>query len=232
MCKLKEEAKKQTLKRVLQFASREAGGILEATSAGALPHSRQQIKDARRESANKHAFDPFYSVVFMCKAGEGVGEDSFIRMVNVVPLPMMFLAFDYMPDDLVHFCTSPNTFSIHGIDPTFSLGDFDVTVTTYHHLLLHPHGNPDRKPSVMFRPMFIHVRKDFATYNFFLSSLAGQRPKLSSLRVFGTDSEVALEVHLQLRFLVLSIFAAFYTFEAMLSANFKSFEFPTLCRAK
>ena len=40
MCKLKKEAKKTTPKRVLQFVSQEAGGIMEATSAGALPRSR------------------------------------------------------------------------------------------------------------------------------------------------------------------------------------------------
>ena len=122
--------------------------------------------------------------MFMCKAG-GVGEDSFIRMVNAVPFPMTFLAFDYMLDNLVRFCTSPNTFSILGIDP-------NVTVSTYHHLLLHPCGNPDGKPPVMFGPMFIHVCKDFTTYHFFLSSLVGQMLKLSSLRAFGTDGEAAL----------------------------------------
>ena len=48
-CKLKEEAKKKTPKRALQFVSQEAGGIMEATSAGAPPRCRQQIKDARRK---------------------------------------------------------------------------------------------------------------------------------------------------------------------------------------
>ena len=48
MCKLKQEAKKITPKPVLQFVSSEAGGIMEATSAGALPRNHQQIKDANR----------------------------------------------------------------------------------------------------------------------------------------------------------------------------------------
>ena len=58
MCKLKEQAKKQTPKRVLQFVSSEAGGILEASSSGALPRCRQQIKDAKRNYASKQVFDP------------------------------------------------------------------------------------------------------------------------------------------------------------------------------
>lgn len=57
MCKLKEESKKSTAKRVL---SNEAGGIMSATSAGALPCNRQQVKDARR---HKQDCDTLYSVM-------------------------------------------------------------------------------------------------------------------------------------------------------------------------
>lgn len=114
-------------------------------------------------------------------------------MVNAAPFPMMLVAFDYTLDGLVCFCTSPTCFSILGIDPTFNLGDFDVTITTNRHLLLHPHGNPGGMPPVMVGPMFIHVRKDFSTYHFFSSSLVGQRQQLSSLQAFGTDGELALE---------------------------------------
>ena len=106
MCKLKNEAKNKTPKRALQFVSQEAGGIMEATSAGALPRSRQQIKDARRKITSKQDCDPLYSVMYMCKEGEGTGGDTFIRMVNA-PFPMMLLPFDYTFDDLVRFCTSP-----------------------------------------------------------------------------------------------------------------------------
>ncbi len=114
-------------------------------------------------------------------------------MVNAAPYPMMVMALDYSLDDLVHFCTSPHGFSILGVDPTFNVGEFDVTVTTYCHLLLQHHKDPEGKPPVMFGPMFVHIRKDFSTYHFFASSLVGQRPQLSSLKAFGTDGELALE---------------------------------------
>ena len=193
MCKLKKEATKSTPKRALQFVSCEAGGILEATSAGSLPRNRQQVKDIKRKSGSTRDYDPLYSVMYMCKVEEGVGVDSFIRLVNAAPYPMMLIAFDYMLDDLVRFCTSPRNFTILGVDPTFNLGDFDVTVTTYRHLLLHPQGNRDGKSPVMFGPMFVHVRKDFTAYHYFLSSLVGQRQKLSSLQAYGTNGELALE---------------------------------------
>ena len=40
--------------------------------------------------------------------------------------------------------------------------------------------------------MTVHFKKSFSTYLFFSSTLVGLRPKLSSLKSFGTDGEVAL----------------------------------------
>ena len=73
---------------------------MEATSAGALPRSRQQVKDARQRVTSKQDFDPLYSIMYMCKEGEGTGGDTFIRMVNAVPFPMMLIAFDYTDGEL------------------------------------------------------------------------------------------------------------------------------------
>ena len=126
----------------------------------------------------------------MCKEGEGNSKNSFVQMVNAAPYPMMLLAFNYMLDDLVRFCTSDSNFSVLGIDPTFSLGEFDVTVTTYRHLLLIPHREPTGKPPVMIGPLFVHLK---GTYHFFSSSLVSLRKELSSLKAFGTDGEIALE---------------------------------------
>ena len=95
-------------------------------------------------------------------------------MVNAAPFPMMLLAFDYTLDDLVRFCTA-STFTVFGVDPTCNLGNFDVTVTTYRHLLLEYQLNPSGKSPTMIGPIFIHVQKDFAAYHFFASSLVGQR---------------------------------------------------------
>jgi len=190
MCKVKEEARKST---PLQFVSSQAGGILHATSAGALPRNRQQMKDARRKCTDKQAYNPLYAVMHMCKEGEGRGEGKFIRMVNAAPYPMMLIAMDYTLDDLVRFCTNPRNFSILGVDPTFNLGEFDVTVTSYRLLLLEPYGTPFGKPPTMIGPMLIHDQKDFGAYHFFTSTLVGQRRELCHLWAFFTDGEQALE---------------------------------------
>ena len=94
-------------------------------------------------------------------------KDNFVRMVNAAPFPIIPLAFDYTLDDLVRFCTAP-TFSVFGVDSTFNVSNFDLTVTTYHYLLLENQQNPSGKPPTMIDSKFIHVRKDFSIYYFLL----------------------------------------------------------------
>ena len=44
---------------------------------------------------------------------------------------MILLAYDYTLHDIERFYTQPDNFRVFGVDPTFSLGDFDVTITMY-----------------------------------------------------------------------------------------------------
>ena len=77
-------------------------------------------------------------------------------MVNVAPFPMMLITLDYTLDDLVVSAL------LQLVSVLTLLGNFDVMITTYRHLLLHPQRNPGGKSPVMIRPMFIH--KDFSAY--------------------------------------------------------------------
>jgi hypothetical protein len=76
------------------------------------------------------------------------------------------------------------------------LGSFDVTVTTYNHLMLTCEERSSKHPS-MIGPLFIHVKKDFAAYHFFASSLVSRRPDLQQLKCFGSDGK-AVEYQAQL----------------------------------
>lgn len=76
------------------------------------------------------------------------------------------------------------------MDPTFSLGIFDVTPISYRHLLLETRRYS--RPPVFLGPVLIHYKKTFATYVFFASSLIGQNPQLQGVRVIGTNGEKAL----------------------------------------
>ena len=193
LSKLKATASGSTAKKALAFVSEAEGGIEHAKSAGVLPRSRQQVNDIRRKLVGPSDPDPIFSLMLMCKESQGQRSGNpFVRLVNGAPFPMMVLAYDWMLDDLVRFCVVPTEYSVFGADPTFSLGDFDVTVTTYHQLLLRHRGDPHGKSPCLIGPLFVHLKKDFAAYHFFASSLISLRPSLSKLKCFGTDGEDAL----------------------------------------
>ncbi len=117
---------------------------------------------------------------------------SFVRETRPSPEPAFVLGRDRQLDDLVRFCAASENFSILTVDPTFNLGDFDVTPTTYRHGLLVSirTGNPPVLIGpVLIGPTLIHYRKTFHTYLFFASTLIGLRKQLQGLRAFGTDGE-------------------------------------------
>ena len=94
--------------------------------------------------------------------------------------------------DIQRFCAANDQLanSVFGIDPTFNLGNFYVTVTTYENLLVtskktgvHP---------VFVGPMLVHQRRTYETYFHFASELLKYRKTLSSLNAIGTDGEEQL----------------------------------------
>ena len=105
---------------------------------------------------------------------------------------MMVLAYDWTFDDLVRFCAWSTEYSVCSVDPTFSLGELEVTVMTYRHLLLRHRGKPHGQSPYLIGPLFVHLKKDFATYHYSASSLISLHPFLSKLKCFGTDGEDAL----------------------------------------
>jgi len=69
-----------------------------------------------------------------CKSADVTTQ--FVRDVKASPEPAVVLATDQQLEDLVHFCTSVEEFCVPTVDPTFSLGDFEVTLLAYCHLML------------------------------------------------------------------------------------------------
>ena len=55
---------------------------------------------------------------------------------------------------MVKFCTNEIQFGVVTVDPTFCLGDFDVAMTTYRHLVLKCRHLSE--PPVFIGPTMIH----------------------------------------------------------------------------
>lgn len=125
----------------------------------------------------------------MCKLEESTA-NPFVRIVEAAPQPMCVLASNRQLKDLEHFCTAEEEFSILGIDPTFNLGDFSVTVTTFKHL--HLCNRKTGKSPVMLGPMLVHQKKDTQSYFFLASSLARLNPNLKDIQAIATDGEKAI----------------------------------------
>ena len=193
--KLTEVASEKTPKPALHAVSSQSGGVISALSAGSLPRNERQVKNIRGKLKNVtgNSTDPLHSVMMMCKDTM----KDFVRTVTGAPDYMVFVASDRTLDNLVRFCTTTKNSlqpCILTFDPTFSLGDFDVTVSTYKHPLIefcNPKEHTSRHPNLL-GPILIHQRKKFANYHYLTSTLVGYRPELRHLHAFGTDGEKAL----------------------------------------
>lgn len=79
--------------------------------------------------------------------------------------------------------------SVLSVDPTFNLGPFYVTPTTYQNLLVETgRGNHP----VTLGPILIHQTKKFQPFHYFASTLIRLNPNLIDLKAFGTDGEPEL----------------------------------------
>lgn len=188
---LKEVSVTKKPKQAFHQVDEERGGILKAKAESDLPRNREQAQNQRRRllKADKE-IDSVLLVLMNSKRQQlGNRESAFIREVTGPDLRTV-LGFDWQLRDMVRFCTNPAKFAVFGVDPTFNLGKFHLTVTTYENLML-----KDRKTGkspLMLGPMLLHQRKTFDTYNFFFSNLVGRNKEVSLLLAFGTDGEDAL----------------------------------------
>ena len=162
---------------------------------GALPRDEKQVANARQSFKKKPQVamsiasvgDELFMLMQQSKLGDSQG--LFVRELKAAPEPGVVVPRDYQLQDLVRrFCMNEHNFSVLTADPTFCLGDFDVTPITYRHLLLKSRRTD--RPPVFVGQLLIHYRKTFSSYLFFSSSLVGLKPELEGVRAFGTDEEL------------------------------------------
>lgn len=178
MEKIKQECTASGPKQVVSSVSNCVGGVMNATDPCELPRDEQQVSKLKQR------------VKFKCTAGAATGtyrsdefavvmqkafmEDEsklFIRDVKTIREPAIIVAQDRQLNDLVRFCSNAEEFGIMTVDPTFTLGQFDVTVITYRNLLLQ--SRRSEQPPVMIGPVMIHYKKTYTTNLHFASTLLG-----------------------------------------------------------
>lgn len=122
---------------------------------------QEQVTNMRRNeelkgrSGDAAADDPF---VVMQRAHTEDPSAQFIRGIRTAPDPAIVLAYDFQINDMVLFCTSSTAkFCVLTIDPTLSLGEFDVTPITYRHLLLE--SKRSNAPPIFLGPVLVITAK-------------------------------------------------------------------------
>ena len=119
----------------------EAGGISNVTSSGEIARNVRQAKHYRASGSSTSTAshggrsDPLLEAIDSCKSGIK-DNNKFVREVIAAPEFCILLASDQQIKDVERFCCNPESFSVLGVDPTFNFGDYNLTVSTYRHLLL------------------------------------------------------------------------------------------------
>ena len=105
---------------------------------GDQPRNLVQAKHARRGHTNSTNFEITDSLVILLEQCKwqltNCYKVPFIQEVTGAPELWCILGFDWQLRDLATVCTDPQEFSVFGTDPTFNLGKFNITVTSYQNL--------------------------------------------------------------------------------------------------
>ncbi|CAB4017313.1 Mitogen-activated kinase kinase kinase A [Paramuricea clavata] len=191
--RLQEITSMQTPKSAYHKVLTEKGGIRRASSASDLPRNREQAKYVRSISKGQRVnhIDSLVILLTQCKREQlQHNKKAFIREVTGAPEMRCVLGYDWQIEDLITFCTDPERFSVLGVDPTFNLGRFNVTVTTFRNQKVvdrvaghHP---------IMIGPLLLSQTKSFDAYNYFFSKLVGLRKDTRNVLAYGTDGEEEL----------------------------------------
>ena len=187
---IKDESKLKTASMAYSDIFEAAGGITECKSISEEPRNKTQIYNARRNSNSKEGKDEIFDLLELLKQHQSTNDKGFLREVLIGSSPCAILASQKQLDNIVRFCCQEHDFSVLGIDATFNLGDFYVTLTTYRNIFL-------RKPStkklpVFLGPAFMHMERRSQDYQSFFSSLLKLEPRISDLKAYGTDGEKPL----------------------------------------
>ena len=158
------DSKEKTPKEILDNVYHSVGDVTEARSLGQLPRGPSNVHNARfgaksssrsheseHQSKNVNELNVIWQLLEKANREEKECDNSTsIREWRIHPDFLVVLASDCQLQDLEHFCTNSEGFSILGVDPTLKIfqENISLTVMMYRNLKLH-HG--DEKVSSFYR---------------------------------------------------------------------------------
>ena len=190
--KMKTLSKSLPPAKVVSRVLKEAGGAEKLTSISSTPRDRQQARDVKRNLEDKHHsrsgskkttnFDAMFRLSM---------QGDFVRAFELCKggHPRAFCATDQQLRDLERYCSGPNAVVLE-VDPTFSVGEFYFTCTTYR---TKEFGNKrNGKNALIPGPYMLHATKTEVDYEFFARHVS-QSIKHHPITTVGSDGEKAIQ---------------------------------------
>ena len=115
-------------KRLFGDMLQEKGGVEKIRSPADIPRNREQIRNFHK-AKNVDKEDDLTTIIFKCKE-ESKSHNPFIREVIAAPELEVFLTTDQQLKDIYRFCCNEVNAGILGVDMTFNIGEYYVTVTS------------------------------------------------------------------------------------------------------
>ena len=198
--KLRVAATTMQPKRAYNQTKAAIGKTSDLPSIAAAPRDPMQAKNFRKMTSKQshqsiqsncidyqdHC-DPLFAVLLQCKQQQGDLNTAFVREVRCAPEPEVVCATEQQLTDIQRFCCNPQHFTVLGVDPSFNIGKFCYTLTTYRNLMVV--DKVTGKHPVMIGPILFHMRKLESSYKLLTSTMVNLNPNLSGLLSFGTDGE-------------------------------------------
>ena len=121
-------------------------------------------------------------------------EKNFVRSVSFIEGVMSVVGTEQQFTGISRFCSvlDPVCASVLGIDPTFNLGDFYVTVGVFEHKLVK--NKVTGKHPIFLGPTMIHQDRKHGTYHHFASQIRKIQPHTEGLVAFGTDGSTIVSI--------------------------------------
>ena len=163
-----------------------SGRFEEASTSADLPNSYNQIDGLCREQKSDNAKDEIVELVDLCNVQKGL-PNAFICAFRTAPELAVVVRNEKQLQDILKFYAMDYFWSIFGVDPTFNVCYYNITILTYCHPLLY---NVNSKfHSVLLGPTLIHSRKTFESYFSLPSVMLRLKLELANFRASGTYGE-------------------------------------------
>ena len=160
---------------------------------GDLPRNSSQVSRIKSKKSfvpvSSKVNDPLQALVVKFKEQSGGRANQYIQAIHLVPDPTIVLFDMCQLDEIEQFCCSQGKTSVLGVDVTFNLGAFYVTMCTYQNLKVI--NNSGIHP-IMIGPTLIHSCKDRSNFLVPFQEIVKKKPSLASLKAYGTDGEQAI----------------------------------------